>query len=84
MYYHMSQNGINRNIISISPDLNGNLMGLKKRINVFLTDLKGNILIEQKNTEFIDITDQPKGHYIAFFIDVNGSVIKRIKVVKNI
>ncbi len=80
----MSQNAVNRNIIRISPYLSGNLIGMKKKINVFLTDLKGNILIEQKNTEFIDITDQPEGHYIAFLIDLNGSVIKRIKVVKGL
>lgn len=78
----MSQSSTNKNIISISPYLNGNLKKLRRKINVFLTDLKGQILIEQQNTEFIDITNQPKGCYIAFLLDLNGSLIKRIRVIK--
>lgn len=78
----MDQNSTNKNIISISPYLDGNLKKLRRRINVFLTDLKGQILIEQKNTDFIDITDQPKGCYIAFLLDLDGSLIKRIRVIK--
>ncbi len=78
----MSQSSTNKNIISIAPHLGDNLKGLKRKINVFLTDLKGQILIEQQNTAFIDITDQPKGCYIAFLLDINGSLIKRIRVIK--
>lgn len=78
----MDQDSTNKNIISISPYLNGNFKKLKRKMIVFLTDLKGQILIEQQNTEFIDITNQPKGCYIAFLLDLNGSLIKRIRVIK--
>lgn len=78
----MRPNSKNKNIISISPYLKGNFKRLKRKINVFLTDLKGQILIEQQNTDFIDITHQPKGCYIAFLLDMNGSLITRIRVIK--
>ena len=78
----MFQNDFDKNIVAILPHLNSDLKGFTKKVNVFLTDLKGQILIEQQNTEYIDISRQPNGHYIAFLTDVNGSLIKRIRVVK--
>ena len=78
----MSQEGFNKDIIAILPHLNSDFKGFKKKVNVFLTDLKGQILIEKQNADHLDISDQPKGYYLAFLTDMNGSLIKRMKVVK--
>ena len=51
-------------------------------MNVFLTDLKGQIVIEQQNVNWIDISNQPKGYYIAFLTDSHGGLIKQIRVIK--
>jgi hypothetical protein len=73
---------MSKNIVDISSHLHGSMGLLVKNINVFLTDLKGHILFEGKNTYIIDISQQPKGYYIAFLTDLNGSLIKKIKVIK--
>ncbi len=78
----MDQKDLDRNIIAILPHLNSEFKGIKKKVNVFLTDLKGQILIEEQNADYLDISRQPKGYYLAFLTDMNGSLIKRIKVVK--
>ncbi|MBK6984517.1 MAG: T9SS type A sorting domain-containing protein [Bacteroidetes bacterium] len=53
-----------------------------KKINIFLTDLQGQIIIEQQNVNWIDISNQPKGFYIAFLTDLQGGLIKKIRVIK--
>lgn len=78
----MNENDFNKDIIAILPHLNSEVKSFKKKVNVFLTDLKGQILIEQQNADYLDISHQPKGYYLAFLTDMNGSLIKRIKVVK--
>lgn len=78
----MFQDDLDKNIVAILPHLNHKYNGYTKNVNVFLTDLKGQIVLEQQNAKYIDITCQPKGYYIAFLIDINGSLIKKIKVVK--
>jgi hypothetical protein len=72
-----------KHIIDISKHLQNNVDLLSLRINVFLTDLKGQILFEAQNVEYIDITGHPKGHYIAFLTDTNGVLIKKIRVIKD-
>jgi hypothetical protein len=72
-----------KHIIDISKHLQNNVDLLSLRINVFLTDLKGQILFEGQNIECIDITGHPKGHYIAFLTDTNGVLIKKIRVIKD-
>lgn len=71
-----------KHIIDISGHLQNNMDALAMKINVFLTDLKGHILFEEQNASFIDITNQPKGNYIAFLTDLNGGLIKKIRVIK--
>ncbi|HRG00095.1 MAG TPA: hypothetical protein PKZ75_03195 [Bacteroidia bacterium] len=78
----MHQDDLDKHIIAILPHLNSEFKNFKKKVNVFLTDLKGQILIEKQNADYLDISDQPKGYYLAFLTDMNGSLIKRIKVVK--
>lgn len=78
----MHQDDLDKNIVAILPHLNSDVKGFSKKVNVFLTDLKGQILIEQQNADYLDISHQPKGYYLAFLTDMNGSLIKRIKVVK--
>jgi hypothetical protein len=74
----MSQKTINSHIIKISHHVNSSV----KKINIFLTDLQGQIIIEQQNVNWIDISNQPKGCYIAFLTDSQGGLIKQIRVIK--
>ncbi len=78
----MNQKMINNNIIEISHHLNDCVNLISKRTNVFLTDLKGQIVLEQQNVNCIDISNQPKGYYIAFLMDLHGGLIKKIRVIK--
>ncbi len=78
----MSQKTINSHIIKISHPLNDHVNSSVKKINIFLTDLQGQIIIEQQNVNWIDISNQPKGFYIAFLTDLQGGLIKKIRVIK--
>ena len=69
---------INSHIIKISHHVNSSV----KKISIFLTDLQGQIIIEQQNVNWIDISNQPKGYYIAFLTDSHGGLIKQIRVIK--
>lgn len=71
-----------KHIVDISGHLQNNMDMLTMKINVFLTDLKGHILFEEQNARFIDISNQPRGYYIAFLTDPNGGLIKKIRVIK--
>jgi len=78
----MNQKTLKNDIIEISHHVKGHLGSISKNMKVFLTNLKGEILIEQQNLDFIDISNQPKGCYIAFLTDLNGGLIKKICVKK--
>lgn len=78
----MSQKTINNNILRFSHHLSDSVNASVKKMNVFLTDLKGQIVIEQQNVNWIDISNQPKGYYIAFLTDSHGGLIKQIRVIK--
>ncbi|MBK8367812.1 MAG: T9SS type A sorting domain-containing protein [Bacteroidetes bacterium] len=78
----MSQKTINSHIIKISHPLNDHVNSSVSKINIFLTDLQGQIIIEQQNVNWIDISNQPKGFYIAFLTDLQGGLIKKIRVIK--
>ncbi len=78
----MSQKTINSHIIKISNPLNDSLSSPGKKTNVFLTDLKEKIVMEQQNVSWIDISNQPKGCYIAFLTDLQGGLIKKVRVIK--
>jgi hypothetical protein len=78
----MSQKTINSHIIKISHPLNDHVNSSVNKINIFLTDLQGQIIIEQQNVNWIDISNQPKGFYIAFLTDLQGGLIKKIRVIK--
>ena len=69
---------LNNHIIKISHPVISSV----KKMNIFLTDLKGQIVIEQQNVNWIDISSQPKGYYIAFLTDLQGGLIKKIRVIK--
>ena len=73
---------IDKNQIVIAQHLNENLGKLPDKINVFLTDLKGQILFEEQNAKVVDITNLNNGCYIIFLTDLEGGLIKKIKVVK--
>lgn len=77
MSYH-----IKNNKLTITSCFSGDFKRMTKRTSVFLTDLKGQILFEQKGLAVIDISKQPKGCYIVFLTDSVGGLIDRIKVIK--
>ena len=73
---------MSKHIVHISDHLHDNVDSLTDKINVFLTDLKGHIVFEQQNLNSIDISNQPKGNYIAFLTNLDGGLIKKIRVIK--
>lgn len=73
---------MSKHIVHISHHLHNKVDSFAKKVNVFITDLKGHIIFEQKNLNSIDISSQPKGHYIAFLTDLNGGLIKKIRIIK--
>ncbi len=73
---------MNNDIIDISHYLKNHTGLLSKKMNIFLTNLKGDIIIEQQNPDYIDMTNQPKGYYIAFLTDSHGGLIKQIRIIK--
>jgi hypothetical protein len=47
--------------------------------NITLTDLSGNLLLEQKNTNQLDISSLPAGMYFLHFGENNNQIVKVIK-----
>jgi hypothetical protein len=78
----MNEQIVHKNRIAIRPYLNDTKKLISKNINVFLTDLKGHILFEGVNSDYIDITHHPKGNYIAFLTDLQGGLIRKVKIIK--
>lgn len=74
---------MSKQIVDISQHIHEYMGTITKKFNVFLTDLKGDILFEGQNTGSIDISPHPKGYYIAFLTDMSGGLIKKIKVIKD-
>ena len=77
-----NQNSIDENQFCITHHLKENIDALPSNINVVLTNLKGEILFEEINADCIDISNLSKGLYIVFLMDLEGSLIKKIKVIK--
>lgn len=70
-------------IVDISQHIQEYMGSITKKFNVFLTDLKGDILFEGQNSDYIDISSHPKGYYIAFLTDMSGGLIKKIRIIKD-
>lgn len=52
-------------------------------VQVYLTDLSGEIIHEQRGTQNIDLSEKRRGKYIAFMVDNNHRLIRKIGIVKN-
>jgi hypothetical protein len=52
---------------------------LSEPANITLTDLSGKLLLEQKNTNQLDISSLPAGMYFLHFGENNNQIVKVIK-----
>lgn len=51
-------------------------------VQVYLTDLSGEIIHEHRGTQNIDLSEKRRGKYIAFMVDNNHRLIRKIGIVK--
>lgn len=51
-------------------------------VKVYVTDLSGEIIHEQKGTQNIDLSEKRRGRYIAFMVDKNDRLIRKLGVIK--
>ena len=72
----------NTNEIIFFPNPTTNQINFSAYINVRLTNLKGQSIIDRKNTNMLDISNQAAGVYLLLFINNNGEVVQRSKIVK--
>ena len=70
----------NSNSVSVYPNPTTGNLYLTANSDIVLTDLLGKVVFEIKNTNYIDISEQPKGIYFLIIMDNNFKEI--IKVLK--
>jgi hypothetical protein len=65
-------------ILAYPNPTTGNIY-LSEPANITLTDLSGNLLLEEKNTNQLDISALPAGMYFLHFGENNNQIVKVIK-----
>ncbi len=70
------------NKLSFYPNPTRGLVYFSELTNVQLTNATGQLIMERKNVNTLDISDQPTGIYFITHIDKNGQVVQKSKVVK--
>ena len=65
--------------IKIYPNPTTGTIYLSEPANITLTDLSGNLLLEEKNTNQLDISALPAGMYFLHFGENNNQIVKVIK-----
>ena len=69
----------NINTIDIYPIPTTGIMNLSEPANISLCDLSGKLLLEEKNTNQLDISALPAGMYFLSFGENNNQIVKVIK-----
>lgn len=64
------------------PNPAANLVHFSGNFNIMLTDLSGKTVVQQYNTNQIDMTMLPAGMYFISFEDENGKFVQRSKLIK--
>lgn len=49
---------------------------------IYVTDLSGEIIHEQRGTKNIDLSEKRIGRYIAFMVDKHHRLIRKVGVIK--
>ena len=73
---------LNLPIINIYPNPTSDKIYFSIQTYIQLTDVTGQIIIDKKNVDSIDIANQPTGIYFLILMNNNGQVIQRNKIVK--
>lgn len=70
------------NSVSIYPNPTSDCIHFSQILNVVVTDLIGQIIIEKLNVQSLDLSEQPKGIYILNIVDQKGQILERRKIIK--
>ncbi len=70
------------NNINVYPNPTTGTVFLSDNYSVTLTDLTGKILLEEQNTNTVDMTNQPTGLYFLLLTDNMGRVVHRAKIAR--
>ncbi len=68
--------------IGLFPNPTTGLIYFQEQANIKLTNVTGQVIIDQTNVSSLDLSAQPSGIYFITFSDDNGQVIQRSKIVK--
>ncbi len=71
-----------RNVINIYPNPTNNQLNFSAQTNVELRNTIGQLVLNKKGTNFLDLTGQPAGIYFVILTDDKGQVLQRSKVMK--
>lgn len=72
----------NKNTITVYPNPTTSQIYFSVQTNVKLTNITGQVILDKKNLNTLDLSDQPKGIYFLTHTDNNGQVIQHTKIVK--
>lgn len=68
--------------IAVYPNPTKNEINFSIQTNVLLTNVSGQIILDRKNVNKLDLSDQPTGIYFLTLTENNGQVIQRSKIIK--
>jgi len=68
--------------IGLFPNPTTGLIYFQEQSNVKLTNITGQVIIDQTNVNSLNLVNQPSGIYFITFIDNDGQVMQRSKIVK--
>lgn len=78
----LSVHGITIENASVYPNPARTIVTFSHQVNIQLTDMTGQIIICRENITTLDLSEQPNGIFFLVFIDNNGQVTQRTKIVK--
>ena len=73
---------LNQNSINLYPNPTGSQVQFSMPVNVQLYNLAGQVLIEEKHTNSLDLSKQGAGVYFVVFLDDEQRVLQRSKLIK--
>lgn len=71
-----------KNYVNIFPNPTKDQIHFSIPSNITLTSIAGKIIIESRNTNSIDLSQQASGVYLATISDANGQIIRHVKIIK--
>jgi hypothetical protein len=71
-----------KNSIDLYPNPTSNYINFSVQANAQLINLNGQIVLDQKNVNSLDVSELKSGIYFILLSDSNGAIIQRSKIVK--